>query len=176
MATPHPLLVGDVFLRNARVVPERVAASLGDRVLTHGELDAAGNRLAGALREMGVGHGDRVVSFADTSLDVLPLFVALAKLGAVTALINTNLSGRPLAHSLSVSGADHLILDAALSESFLGCVEELEQRPKVWASGGPVPDAEDLDAVVAQQSPVALGAAPAQGGTGAAGPFEPMLA
>ncbi|MDJ0848778.1 MAG: AMP-binding protein [Myxococcota bacterium] len=79
------MLIGDIFRRNAEVVPDAVAASLGDATLTHRELDEAGNRLAGALRERGVGHGDRVVSWADTCLEVLPLFVALAKLGAVFA-------------------------------------------------------------------------------------------
>ena len=117
MATPHPLLVGDVFRRNARVVPERVAASLGDRVLTHGELDAAGNRLAGALREMGVGHGDRVVSFADTSLDVLPLFVALAKLGAVFAPLNARLGPEEAGEVASLARASLLVVDPARAAS-----------------------------------------------------------
>ena len=76
------LLIGDIFRRNAEIVPDRVAATLSDAGLTHLELDLAGNRVANALAARGIGHGDRVVCWADTSLDVLPLFVALAKLGA----------------------------------------------------------------------------------------------
>ena len=79
------LLIGDLFRRNAAVAPGRRAAALGDRELSHGELNAAGNRMAGALRGLGIGRGDRVVCWADTSLDVLPLFVGLAKRGAVFA-------------------------------------------------------------------------------------------
>ncbi len=86
-----PLLIGDVFRRNAEVVPQRVAASLGTAQLTHAELDAAGNRFAHVLRELGVRYGDRVVSWSDTCLEVLPLFVALAKLGAVFAPLNARL-------------------------------------------------------------------------------------
>ncbi len=111
MAT-RPLLIGDLFRRNARVVPDRPAASLGDRVVTHGELDANGNRLAWALRALGVGHGDRVVSWADTSLDVLPLFVALAKLGAVFAPLNARLGADEAAEVARLARATLLVVDA----------------------------------------------------------------
>lgn len=112
MAT-QPLLIGDLFRRNARVVPDRLAASLGDRTFTHGELDRAGNRLGRALRAMGVGHGDRVVSWADTSLDVLPLFVALAKIGAVFAPLNARLGAEEAADVARLARASLLVVDAA---------------------------------------------------------------
>ena len=73
------LLIGELFRRNAEVVPERVAASLGTETLTHGQLDGAANRLARALSELGVGPGDRVVAWADSGLDVLPLFAQEAE-------------------------------------------------------------------------------------------------
>jgi acyl-CoA synthetase (AMP-forming)/AMP-acid ligase II len=85
------LLIGDLFRRNAACVPERVAATLGDRALTYRELDLAGNRLAHALQALGVGPGDRVLWWGDTCLEVLPLFVALARLGAVFAPLNARL-------------------------------------------------------------------------------------
>jgi len=110
--TPAPLLVGDVFRRNAAVVPERVAASLGDETLTHGELDRAGNRLARVLRARGIGHGDRVVSWADTSLAVLPLFVALAKLGAVFAPLSARLGVGEAAEVATLARGALLVVDA----------------------------------------------------------------
>ena len=112
MAT-HPLLIGDVFRRNAAVVPDRIAASLGDRRFSHAQLDEAGNRLAWALRGLGIGHGDRVVSWADTSLDVLPVFVALAKLGAVFAPLNARLGPGEAADVASLARASLLIVDPA---------------------------------------------------------------
>lgn len=89
--SPEPLLIGEIFRRNAEVVPERAAVSLGDELLTHAELDRAGNCLAWSLREAGVRHGDRVVCWADTGLEVIPLFVALARLGAAFAPISARL-------------------------------------------------------------------------------------
>ena len=54
------LLVGEVLRRNAQVVPRLGAATLGDRRMTYAELNAQGNRMAHALRALGVAHGDRV--------------------------------------------------------------------------------------------------------------------
>jgi acyl-CoA synthetase (AMP-forming)/AMP-acid ligase II len=79
------LLIGEVFRRNAEVVGARPAASLGGQVLSHAALDAAGERVGHALRAHGVGHGDRVLSWSDTALEVFALLAATSKLGAVFA-------------------------------------------------------------------------------------------
>ncbi len=86
------LLVGEIFRRNAEAVPDGAAVSLGEDVMTHGELDRRANRVARALRGEGVGHGDRVVCWADTALEVIPLFVACARLGAAFAPISARLT------------------------------------------------------------------------------------
>jgi len=91
---PQPLLVGDVFRGNARAAPQSCAASLGDQALTHRELDQLANRTARALRAAGVGHRDRVVTWADTALELVPLFAACAKLGAIFAPVNARLGLR----------------------------------------------------------------------------------
>ena len=117
MTTPNPLLIGDVFRRNAAVVPGRIAASLAERTLTYAELDEAGNRLAWGLRELGIGHGDRVVSWADTCLDVLPLFVALAKLGAVFAPLNARLGADEAADVAALARGSLLVVDATREQA-----------------------------------------------------------
>jgi acyl-CoA synthetase (AMP-forming)/AMP-acid ligase II len=77
------LLIGDVFRVAARAAPHRLAAALVDESLTFVELDAAANRTARALRSRGVGVGTRVALWSDTTLESVPVFAALAKLGAV---------------------------------------------------------------------------------------------
>jgi len=44
-------------------------------------------------------------------------WLGLAKAGAIIALINTNLVGRPLVHSLTVCKARHFIVGACLGEA-----------------------------------------------------------
>ena len=120
------LLIGDVFRRNAEHVPDRVAASLGERVLTHGQLDAAGNRLARGLRARGVRHGDRVLSWADTSLDVLPLFVALAKLGAVFAPLNARYGIDEARNVAGLARARLLVTDASHADAAESVARDLD--------------------------------------------------
>ncbi|MGH9050127.1 MAG: class I adenylate-forming enzyme family protein [Acidimicrobiia bacterium] len=86
------LLVGDVIRRAARATPARLAATLGEEHLRFAELDSRSDQVAGALAAMGVGHGDRVAWWGDTSLVVMPIFAGLAKLGAVFAPVNGRLS------------------------------------------------------------------------------------
>ncbi len=111
------LLIGDIVRRNAEVVPDAVAASLGERTLTHAQLDGSANRLAAALASLGVGHGDRVVSWADTSLDVLPLFVACAKLGAVFAPLNARYGLSEAAPVAAMARPRLLVADSARAEA-----------------------------------------------------------
>ncbi|HWC37582.1 MAG TPA: AMP-binding protein, partial [Acidimicrobiales bacterium] len=86
------LVVGEVFRRAAAVTPERVAASLGGSAVTFGEVDRVANGTAGALRTAGVGRGDRVAWWGGTTLDAVPLFAAVAKVGAVFVPLNPGLS------------------------------------------------------------------------------------
>jgi len=86
------LLIGDVFRRAAAATPARAAASLGDDVLTFAELDAQANTIAGALRGQGIEHGRRVAWWGEMTLAAVPLFAALAKLGAVFVPLNPRLT------------------------------------------------------------------------------------
>ncbi len=84
----EPLVIGDIFRNAARAVPRRTAAVLGERSLTFAEVDALANRTVQALAARGIGAGDRVATWTGTTLELVPLFAALAKLGAVFAPLN----------------------------------------------------------------------------------------
>jgi fatty-acyl-CoA synthase len=103
------LLIGDVFRRAAAATPARPAASLGDDVLTFAEVDARANAVAHGLRARGVEHGHRVAWWGETTLDAVPLFVALAKLGAVFVPLNPHLSDDERAPVLA-KARPHLML------------------------------------------------------------------
>jgi len=124
------LRVGDLFRRNADDVPDRPAASLGDAVLTHRELDAAATRIATALRERGARRGERVLVFADTSLETLALFAATSKEGLVFAPLDARL-GLDEARVLSEVARPHRVVVAdpargeVAREVAAGCGAEL---------------------------------------------------
>ena len=87
--TRQALLVGGIVANAARGAPHRLAVAHGDRALTFAELDRRSNQVARALP---VGQGDRVAVWSGTDLDLAPLFVALARVGAVFAPVSPLLS------------------------------------------------------------------------------------
>ena len=125
MEFASPLLIGDLIRRNALAVPGRAAASLGDRVLSHAELDAAANRVGWALRELGLGCGDRLVAWADTSLEQLVLFAGASKLGAVFAPIDARLGAKEAVAVASIARPRLLVADAARAPASRGVAAEL---------------------------------------------------
>ena len=84
----EPLRIGDVVSVTTGRAPGRVAASMGDRLVTYAQLDAASEQLVRALSNRRIGSGDRVVWWGDTSLDAIALWFALARLGAVCVPMN----------------------------------------------------------------------------------------
>ncbi len=86
------LLVSGILENAARVAPDAIAATLDDGSLAFGEIEHRATRIAHALLASGVGRGDRVLWWGDTSLEAIPIFAALAKIGAVFAPLNARAS------------------------------------------------------------------------------------
>jgi acyl-CoA synthetase (AMP-forming)/AMP-acid ligase II len=86
------LTIGAMLENAARVAPDHIAATLDDDSLTFGALDDNANRVANGLRAAGIERGDRVLWWSETSLEAVPVFAALGKLGAVFAPLNARAS------------------------------------------------------------------------------------
>lgn len=122
-APPVParrLRIADIVRRAAAAVPDSTAASVGSPTRdgdayeerSYAELDREADRVAHALRhDLGVRHGDRVLVWADTSIEVLALFVAVARLGAVFAPLNARLSAAEAGEVAKLARGAHLIVD-----------------------------------------------------------------
>jgi acyl-CoA synthetase (AMP-forming)/AMP-acid ligase II len=148
MLTPVDMLIGDIVRRNAAVAPNAVAASIGPNALTHAQLDAAANRLAAAMAELGVSHGDRVLAWADTALDVLPLFVACAKLGAVFAPLSARHGPDEAAPVAALARARLLVADAARAEAAQAILADAGVATLARIGGGAGPGVDlSLDAL-----------------------------
>ena len=86
------LVIGAIFANAAVAVPARTAASFDGRDLSFAELETRSNQLARMLSTFDVRAGSRVVLWSGTDLDAVPLFAALAKVGAVFVPINGQLA------------------------------------------------------------------------------------
>ena len=83
---------------------------------TYAETNFTANRLAHGFAAIGVKKADGVVLFLPNSLDLLFMWFALSKLGAVEAPINDSYKGSFLEHQFNISGAHILVADEALFE------------------------------------------------------------
>ena len=68
--------------------------------------------MAGALRRLGVGHGDRVAYLGVNAVEVFETFFATWLLGAIAVPLNYRLSGPEIRYMLDDSGASVLVHSA----------------------------------------------------------------
>ena len=84
--------------------------------MSYGELDARVTRLARALRQRGVGAGDRVAVLALNGMETWEAYLAGVRLGAIVVPVNFRLVPDEVAYVLTDSGAVALVVDTALAE------------------------------------------------------------
>lgn len=90
---------------SARNVPERTAVICGDARMTYAEINAKANQVANALREIGVGKGDKV-ALSCPNLPFFPIvYYGILKTGAVVIPLNVLLKEREIAYHLADSDA-----------------------------------------------------------------------
>ena len=103
----RPLDTHDCFAarveQTARRYPENNAVVFEGRSCSWRELNGHANRYAAALRTLGLSRGDAVSVLLENRIEFLVTIIALNKLGVTAALINTNLTGRPLTHCVSIT-------------------------------------------------------------------------
>ena len=80
------MYISDHFRKTALKYPNKNAIVFEDRQLTFHELDELSNRIANFLRGAGLRHGNIAAVFMENSLEYLPVFLAMCKLG-VTGMI-----------------------------------------------------------------------------------------
>jgi len=158
-----PRTISEIVEDVASAKPNNIAVLYQDRTLTYAELVAGANRYARWALDRGVRKGDVVALFMDGCPEYLMAWMGVLKLGATAALINTNLRGTPLAHSVGISKARHVILGGELAPHYGEAAGTMETRPTPWATGGAAAGCEDLDAALRQASPDALDPAVRQG-------------
>ena len=103
--------------RSASVYPNKPAVIYNDTTYTYAELDDRVNRLAGALRGVGVRKGDRVAFMVPNIPPMLEGHYGPMRLGAVLVAINIRLSPREIAYILNHSGAKVLVFDSEFADT-----------------------------------------------------------
>ncbi|OQE12955.1 hypothetical protein PENFLA_c058G05871 [Penicillium flavigenum] len=88
---------------------------------SYGQLKVLVDRMAALLKSRDINPGDTVGVFTTNSPEMVLTVYALSKLGAVAAMINTNLRDDTFIHCVNVSGSKLIISTADLSQNI--CVD-----------------------------------------------------
>jgi fatty-acyl-CoA synthase len=101
--------IGSWTARRARMTPHRTALVHEGTAWSYAKLDERATRLAHALRELGVGHGDRVAYLGPNHPAFLETLFATGMLGAIFVPMNARLAGPELVFGLSDSSSRVLV-------------------------------------------------------------------
>ncbi|WP_417697560.1 long-chain-acyl-CoA synthetase [Pseudomonas sp.] len=98
----QPCGLGWCFEQATQRNPQGPALLCGDTVLSYAQANEQANRIAHYLLAQGIGKGDCVAIFIENRPEMLVTVLAVAKVGAVSAMLNTSQTGDALVHSLAL--------------------------------------------------------------------------
>ncbi|MGX9963091.1 acyl-CoA synthetase [Roseomonas sp. F4] len=145
--------LGRLLTQTARRLPDHPALIWRDRHWSFAELDARVDRLAQALRELGVVKGDRVLVHARNSNAMLESLFASFKIGAVWVPTNFRLTPAEVAYLGASSRAVVMLRDAGFGGHAEAVRAESRHLRHVIALGDAGPGELDYEALLAAATP-----------------------
>ncbi len=150
-----PLVLTDILRHGARLhADKQVITFEGDasRRASFAEVAVRAERLAAALRRLGVGEGDRVGTICLNNQEHMEAYLAVPCMGAVLHTLNFRLPSDQLAWVINDAGDKVLIVDAALVPALAAVADQLTTVEQIVVNG----DASGVDLPVATTTYEAL--------------------
>ncbi len=130
--------IGSLLEETARMNPEHDALIYSDRDLKYSyrELNSRVDRIARGLVAMGIGKGDHVGIWATNIPDWLPIFFAVARIGAVLVTVNTSYRPAELEYVIRHSDMKSIFLiDRYRDTDYVGTIYDLIPELKTTPKG-----------------------------------------
>lgn len=108
------------------------------RSVSYGEYNREANHVAHWALGQGLKAGDVVALLMQNRPEFLSVWGGLAKIGVTTALINTNLNGRGLAHALDAAGTRRLIAGAECMDNVDTLDDSERAGLELWVAPDPI--------------------------------------
>lgn len=109
-----PRQLQDMLAASACKFPEKIALVCNAHRLSYREIETQSDSLAHWLVNSGVARGDRVIVFAENSVEAVIAFWATLKASAVVCLVHPETPAHKLTHYLQDTRATTLLADAEL--------------------------------------------------------------
>ena len=120
---------GSMLAENAAKFPHNPAVKSAEACLSYREFNAAVNRCANFFIFNGIKKGDVACVCLENRPELLIVYSAMAKIGAVNSMINTDLRRDSLKHCLTLHPAKVYIIGEEVIEAFEEIKNDLGLRP-----------------------------------------------
>jgi len=121
--------IGTIFTRHAKYRPDRTALIFQDQRITYSQHNESINRLANAMLQMGVQKGTKVATILPNCIELLEIYRAVAKIGAIVVPMSTLLLANALRSLLNDSDAKLIICNTAFADILNQIREDLTKVP-----------------------------------------------
>ncbi|XP_054282944.1 long-chain fatty acid transport protein 1-like [Macrosteles quadrilineatus] len=137
--------VVDAFYKQLRTKPSKPCYYFEDQIWTYEDVEDYSNEVANVFNEAGFAKGDVVAVMMHNCPEYVCTWLGLAKLGVISALINTNLKLGVLAHCINNSNAKAIIFSNKFTSVITEAKDLLEEEVKFYQVGDTVPVENILD-------------------------------
>lgn len=117
--------VATIYQSIAKKYPNKPAFMMDDYSITFQEGEHLSNKVSNLFKTKAINKGDTVALLMENRPEYTFIWLGLAKLGIITALVNTNLRKDTLIHSITVANSKAIIVGSELTE---GKPTSYEQR------------------------------------------------
>ncbi|SAM08616.1 hypothetical protein [Absidia glauca] len=123
------------FRDRAKATPERLYIMFEGAEYTYRDIEKASNRLANWLLGQGIKPKDRICMMHQNHPTFVIAWLAITKIGAVAAFINTNLSDDPLLHCLTLIEPTMVLFDRKYQQQIATIHSQLNPSVLLFAYG-----------------------------------------
>jgi len=144
--------IGGILTKRAFMTPDREALVCESIRRTYRQLNGRANRLANAMKALGVGHGDRVGILALNEPEYFDMYFGLGKIGAILVPINHRLAGPEIEYILSDCDAKVLVFGKEFAEVVDSIRNDIPPRDLIAVFDDPPEWAKSYESVIGEAS------------------------
>src|SRR5258705_11487365 len=134
----HPLTIGAIFRHGRRLHAGSEVVTCeaeGSRRASFADVGARAERLAAALRRLGIRAGDRVATFCWNAQEHLEAYFAVPSMGAVLHTLNIRLFPKQLAYVANHAEDRVILVDESLAPMLARARDQLDTVEHIVAIG-----------------------------------------
>ena len=129
------LTVADLIEEQVDKNPSLIALEYEDKKYTYQQLDQESNKVANWAIDKGYKYGDVISLLMENKPEFLFAWIGLAKIGIITACLNSNIKGKSLSHCIGASKSASIIIGEECLNNYSSAEDILDQKIDAFVYG-----------------------------------------